>query len=414
MHFLILRFMVALGLSVSSAAWGFTAGAQGPPQTGGDFSNNMQPKVKVPAGVILVKGAWWSASDDVTPLPEGGSIANNVYTNEYFGLSYPLPPEWLQKFAGPPPSDSGRFVLAQIRPADTYKGATRGNISITAQDMFFTPLPTANALEVVKYMKDNLQADYTVELEPTERKIAGRSFTLFAYRSPAAGLHWYVLATQIRCHTVELVLTSRDTTLLERLMREMNRMHLPEGTSPTAGTGGGAVPVCIKDYARDENVIERVDPVLTEHRFNPVPVRIIIDKEGRVQHIHFLSAFPDQAHAITDGLKQWKFRPYVRDGQPAEVETGIMFGSAPPPRTAPRTPGPLSDPTQPSEVSSRSGRESSSNAGILATLPILAATSDSSHPNSHRNFHPILSHHPDSLLTVVLSRVKTSLRRDGL
>src|SRR5271154_1261534 len=46
---------------------------------------------KVPSGVILVKGAWSSASDSVTPLPEGGVITNNVYVNEYFGLSYPLP-----------------------------------------------------------------------------------------------------------------------------------------------------------------------------------------------------------------------------------------------------------------------------------------------------------------------------------
>jgi len=101
---------------------------------------------------------------------------------------------------------------------------------------------------------------------------------------------------------------------------------LPDEASPTGGTGGGAFPVCIKDYANDENLITRVDPVLTEHRFNPVPVRIIIDKEGKVKHIHFLSAFPDQAKAITDALSQWKFRRYMRNGQPVEVETGIMFG----------------------------------------------------------------------------------------
>jgi hypothetical protein len=29
-----------------------------------------------------------------------------------------------------------------------------------------------------------------------------------------------------------------------------------------------------------------------------------------------------------DGLKQWRFRPYLRDGQPVEVETGMMFGRA--------------------------------------------------------------------------------------
>jgi hypothetical protein len=296
-----------------------------------DSSQNVPPRTRVPTGSILVKGAWSSASDSVTPLPEGGRISDNAYANNYFGLNYPLPRDWFQKFEGPPPSESGRYVLAQITPTDAYKGPSRGNILITAQDMFFSPLPAANALELVKYTKDHLQAEYKVELEPREAKIAGRSFAFFAYRSPAAGLHWYVLATQIRCHAVQLVLTSRDPKLLESLTQAMNNMKLPEEASPTGGTGGGAVPLCTESYAREENVIARTDPVFTEQRSNPVPVRIIIDEEGKVRHIHFLSAFPDQARAITDALKQWQFRPCVRNGQPVEVETGLMFGRAPSP-----------------------------------------------------------------------------------
>ena len=94
--------------------------------------------------------------------------------------------------------------------------------------------------------------------------------------------------------------------------------------------------MCIKDYAREENILARVDPIFADHKFNPVPVRIIIDKEGKVKHIHFLSAFPDQAKAVTDALGQWKFKRYLRDGKPVEVETGMMFGRATFP-TAPRT-----------------------------------------------------------------------------
>jgi hypothetical protein len=109
-------------------------------------------------------------------------------------------------------------------------------------------------------------------------------------------------------------------------MLDLNRMKLPSEIGVVAGASGGAVPVCLKDYARDENMIAKVNPVFTEHRFNPVPVRIIIDKEGKIKHIHLVSAFPDQAKAVTDALRQWKFRPYLRSGQPAEVETGIMFG----------------------------------------------------------------------------------------
>src|SRR5215470_8020735 len=106
----ILRSLLVLASCMSFAAWGQS--------NGGDFSNVTEPTTKVPAGVILVKGAWASASDSATPLPEGGSIANQIYTSEYFGLSYPLPAGWFQKFQGPPPSDSGSYVLAQIVPVD--------------------------------------------------------------------------------------------------------------------------------------------------------------------------------------------------------------------------------------------------------------------------------------------------------
>jgi hypothetical protein len=320
-----LRWICALLFCLCIPLSGFGQ-ARTPPPSGGDFSNNTQPVTKVPTGVILVKGASSSASDSVTPLPEDGNVTNGVFSDQYFGMSYTLPPNWDEKYTGPPPSDTGRYVLAHISPTTTFKGAVRGTILITAQDMFFTPLPATNALDLVNYSKRHLQADYKVEMPPTPTRIADRAFTFFAYWSPIAELHWYVAATEIRCHAVEIVLTSRDTKLLEDLILDLNKLKLPTEAGPTTGTGGGAVPTCIKDYATDENVIQRVEPVVTEHKFNPVPVRIIIDKEGKVKHIHFLSAFPDQAKAISDALKQWKFKPYIRNGKPAEVETGIMFG----------------------------------------------------------------------------------------
>ena len=317
------RFLALFGFSMS-----LLARPQAAPQSGGDFSNNPEAK-KLPTGVLLVKGAWSSASDSVTPLPERGTVGKNVYSNPYFGLTYALPPDWIEKYTGPPPSDSGYYVLAQIRPADTLKGIVRGSVLIAAQDLFFTLTPASNALELINLSKDKWSPVYKLEQPPALVRIAEHSFVRFAYGSPVAELHWYVLATQIRCHMVQFVFTSHDTKLVERLIQEMDKMSLPEEAGPISGRGGGDVPVCIKDYASGENIMERVDPVSTERRFNPVPVRIIIDKEGKVKHVHFLSAFPDQAKAISDALEQWRFRPYLRDGHPAEVETGIMFGRAP-------------------------------------------------------------------------------------
>ncbi len=283
----------------------------------------------MPSEIILVKGAWSSANDSITPVPEDGSITNSAFSSVYFRMTYPLPPDWIEKYKGPPPSDSGRYVLAQLSPGNAFNGPARGSILITAQDMFFTPFPTANALELINYSKKNLPPDYKVDATPRDVKIAGHSFIFFSYWSPLAELHWYDLAIQIRCHTVEFVLTSRDPKLLKTLIQNMNRMQLPAEASPAGVTGENDIPVCVEDYASGKNVISLVDPILSEHRFNPVPVRIIIDKKGIIRHIHFLSAFPDQTKAISDALGKWRFKPYIQDGTPVEVETGLMFGRKP-------------------------------------------------------------------------------------
>ena len=72
----------------------------------GDFAvTNPAPK-KLPTDVILVKGAVASSSDASIPAPEGGAIAEDIYTNKYFGMSYRLPAGFQEKYSGPPRSDS--------------------------------------------------------------------------------------------------------------------------------------------------------------------------------------------------------------------------------------------------------------------------------------------------------------------
>src|SRR5208282_916243 len=92
------RFIVVLTAALSLLASGQDAKPQNPPRNGGDFSDNVQSATKVPTGVILVKGAWSSASDSVTPVPEGGSVTGNVFTDQYFGMTYALPPDWEEKY----------------------------------------------------------------------------------------------------------------------------------------------------------------------------------------------------------------------------------------------------------------------------------------------------------------------------
>jgi hypothetical protein len=276
----------------------------------------------LPAGVILVKGAWSSAAGTPSSLPEDGTISNGRYDNAYFGLEYDVGSGWIQRYQGPPPSDSGYYVLAQIEPKDPALQHGMGHVLIAAQDLFFSLAPVHSASELIGYYQQHLGADYRVERAPTRMRIANRDFVRLDYLSAVAGLHWHVVATEIRCHVVQFVFTGSNS--IERLVESMNTRIQPTDSAP----------VCLKDFATADTVLEREDPVFSEQRFNPVAVRIVIDKEGRVKHIHFLSAFPEQAKSIGDALLQWRFKPYLLGGQPVEVETGLLFGRSARPNTA--------------------------------------------------------------------------------
>jgi hypothetical protein len=257
--------------------------------------------------VLLVPGAVASASDRTTPIPEGGGVTAGVYDNRYFGLTWPLPDGWSEQFKGPPPSDRGAYVLAQLAAAN------QGTILVSAQDLFFSLTPAGSPMEMITYTRDHLPSYYEAEHAPAEVTIAGHRFARFDYRSPVAGIHWTILATEIRCHLVQFVYTGRDPQRLEALVRD-----LAEKTK--LGTSGDQ-PRCIANYATDAHIVSRADPAPYAQKYNSIPVRILIGRDGKVRHVHVISAFADQSRSITDALLQWRFKPGEGD-----VETGIMFG----------------------------------------------------------------------------------------
>jgi len=319
----VLRFVVSAALS-SALVLNAAAALPSAEVTPGAVA---APGGKVPDHTILVKGAWPSASDASTPLPEGGRWGDGGYQNDYLGLTLRFSERWQPGLEGPPPSDSGAYTLAQIVPADGFKRDNPGHLLITAQDIFFTATRADNAVELVNFSSDHLDHSvYRVEEAPRETLLGQHSFVRFSYHSVIAGMHWTVFATEVRCHVVEFIFVSTDSVRMADLLKSMSSIRLPSTAGVHAGTGGGEPPLCIKDYASADHILERVEPLPTEPRYNTIPVRIIIDRQGRVRHIHFLRAFPDQAKAITDALLQWRFKPHLLDGRPVEVETGIVFG----------------------------------------------------------------------------------------
>jgi protein TonB len=63
-----------------------------------------------------------------------------------------------------------------------------------------------------------------------------------------------------------------------------------------------------------------------------VVMAVVIGKDGNVQEVSLVSGHPMLAPAAIDAVKQWKYRPYVLNGKPVEVDTQITVNFTPPPK----------------------------------------------------------------------------------
>jgi periplasmic protein TonB len=57
----------------------------------------------------------------------------------------------------------------------------------------------------------------------------------------------------------------------------------------------------------------------------PVVLQAEIGRDGSIQNLRLISGHPMLAPAAIEAIKQWKYKPYILNGEPVEVETTITF-----------------------------------------------------------------------------------------
>ena len=55
-----------------------------------------------------------------------------------------------------------------------------------------------------------------------------------------------------------------------------------------------------------------------------VILQVLIDKQGRVASIKPISGHPILIQAALDAVKQWEYKPFLLNGEPAQVETAVV------------------------------------------------------------------------------------------
>jgi len=75
-------------------------------------------------------------------------------------------------------------------------------------------------------------------------------------------------------------------------------------------------------------LINKVEPVYPPLARNArvqgqVVLTAIISKDGIIQDLRVLSGHPLLVQAALDAVRQWRYKPYLLNGEPVEVETTV-------------------------------------------------------------------------------------------
>jgi len=102
-------------------------------------------------------------------------------------------------------------------------------------------------------------------------------------------------------------------------------------TTPPPGTPAPAMPhrIRVSSGVAAGLLKAKVNPVYPpeardQHIQGVVVLAVKIDNEGNVYDVELISGHPLLAEAAIDAVRQWKYKPYLLNGEPVEVETQVQ------------------------------------------------------------------------------------------
>jgi len=100
------------------------------------------------------------------------------------------------------------------------------------------------------------------------------------------------------------------------------------GNTPVAVPKVAVQRVRVSQGVTQGMVLHKVQPVYpplarTARVQGSVVLAAIIGKDGTIQNLHVVSGHPLLTQAALDAVKQWRYRPYILNGEPVEVDTQV-------------------------------------------------------------------------------------------
>ncbi len=278
---------------------------------------------------------------------DDASFEGRAYTNRFFGFRYTLP-DGFKSASFPSSPASSPTLLRLIAAAD---GVTRQSAFVLAAEG--APFNDANSAErALRRFADAVATNYEVVKPAADARYGGRPFFSFTVRT--ASYFGLINITTWRGYTLGFLFTAPSEAELDTLAVSLDGLDFfgPETPLPPPGAYGSGMklatwstdtPPDCPDGPASGAQMERV-PISPEtaaklavYRVAPtypplartagiqgeVVLAVVIGCSGAVREVRLESGPPMLAPAAVHAVRQWRYKPYMLNGQAVEVETNV-------------------------------------------------------------------------------------------
>lgn len=277
-------------------------------------------------------------------MPDQGTFENDTYTNAYLGLKYKLPSadgwfvnsETIQQDASRTNKMAGRFLLTVL---DRHTGSPmRERVVIMADDssLYHPPLSSRTYVEKVTSAQAKLGNEVPAGVrELPFHDVHGNGFFRgdFTEAYPGGKVYKSFVAVEVGGFFVSFTFAAGSADALNNLVGSISQLTFVPAIRPaTNDVQNGTRPtrVRISQMVLQALIVSRPVPSYPEDARNagvegPVVLRINLNETGELMDAQVISGDLLLRKAALDAIRYWRFKPYVLNGSPVQVESQVTI-----------------------------------------------------------------------------------------
>jgi len=277
------------------------------------------------------------------PGPEIGTIVSSTYANDFLGFWFPIPEGWqvnresigAEREGAAKRTPGGGLELVVL---DQHTGRPfRNRIVLSALEA--TGMSVTTQEYVSKFVGVQVKQDgRELVRDATDVELAGKHFFRADYKQtvPGGALSEAFVCTKLSGYFVGWTFVAGSPQELESVVNSLQRLSFRDESRVIAGIiisrppTGAARPqrIVVSQRVSEGMLIKKIDPeypdsARREHVEGTVTLGALIDKNGDVGQLSVVSGPTLLIPAALEAVRQWKYKPYLLNGEPLAMQTHV-------------------------------------------------------------------------------------------